>query len=432
MIITCPSCKYSAEAINAKIPATGANTRCPRCKTVFLVTPETPASPSDSQTITCPKCGAVQEPAEICGCCGIIIEKYQATELRRQMAGGTKEAATVYESEPLSAGLGSFNFGNGRGEIISWAEAGLLATDGLPQAFRIAGILPGPHDWRRFLDLLTLWMGAAFLAAAVIFFFAYNWKELGHFARFGIVELLLASAVLAAWRLGLERMSGKAALMVATMLVGALLALVGQTYQTGADPWELFAAWALFALPWAAIACFSPLWLFWLALLNLSISLYYHAFAGFFGILFRIETVGWVLMGINTVALAVWEFAGHRGVTWLAERWAPRIVATAGLGFMTLLAAWGIVQPKQSGFTEFVAYSAWLGGAYAIYRHQIKDLYMLALGVLSIIVIITVFLSHNLMRHADPGTFLFIGMTVLGLSAGGGWWLRSVATEVPE
>lgn len=432
MIITCPTCKYSAEVDNARIPATGVNTGCPRCKAVFLVTPEISVPASDSQTITCPKCGAVQETAEICGCCGIVFEKYQAAELRRQVAVGAREAAPVKESEPLPAGQGSFCFGYGHGEIISWAEEGHLAADKLPHAFLIAGTLPASQDWRRFLDMLALWMGAAFLAAAVIFFFAYNWKELGHFARFGIVELLLVAAVLASWRLGLERMSGKAALMVATMLVGALLALVGQTYQTGADPWELFASWALFALPWVIIACFSPLWLFWLALLNLAISLYYHAFAGFFGILFRIETVGWVLMAINTIALAVWEFAGHRGVSWLAERWAPRIVATAGLGFMTLLAAWGIVEPKQSGFTEFIVYSAWLGCAYAIYRHQIRDLYMLALGVLSIIVFITVFLSHNLMRHSDPGTFLFIGMAVLGLSAAGGWWLRSVATEVPE
>ncbi|MET0204922.1 MAG: DUF2157 domain-containing protein [Casimicrobiaceae bacterium] len=48
---------------------------------------------------------------------------------------------------------------------------------------------------------------------------------------------------LAVWR-GLDTLPGKAAL-VAALLAGALLALVGQVYQTGADTFELFAAWAV-------------------------------------------------------------------------------------------------------------------------------------------------------------------------------------------
>lgn len=313
---------------------------------------------------------------------------------------------------------------------MTWTSEGQLSTAALPEALRIAGTLPGPMEWRRMLEGLALWMGAVFLAAAVIFFFAYNWKELGHFARFGIVELLLAAAIIAAWRLGLERMSGKAALLVATLLVGALLALVGQTYQTGADPWELFATWALFVLPWVAVARFPPLWLLLLALVNLAASLYYHAFAGFFGFLFGIKDLWWTLTGVNTAALVAWELAASRGVPWLAERWAPRIVATAAAGFITVLAAWGIVDRKSGGFAEFVGYFVWLACAYAVYRFRIRDLYVLALGVLSLVVVVAVFLGHNMVKHGDAGAFLLVGMAVLGLSAAGGWWLRTVAREV--
>ena len=312
---------------------------------------------------------------------------------------------------------------------MAWVAEGHLTTDSLPRALRIAGTLPGPVAWRRFLDGLALWMGAVFLAAAVIFFFAYNWKELGHFTRFGIVELLLLAAILASWRLGLERMSGKAALLLATLLVGALLALVGQTYQTGADPWELFATWAIFVLPWVVIARFAPLWLLWIALVNLSVSFYYHAFAGLIGLLFGTETLWWTLAGVNTAALAAWELAARRGVPWLAERWAPRIVATAAAGYVTLLAAWGIFDRDIMGIWEFIAYFAWLACAYVIYRRRVRDLYLLALGVLSLVIVVAVFLGHNIARHGDAGAFLFVGMAVLGLSAAGGWWLRSVARE---
>ncbi len=51
-------------------------------------------------------------------------------------------------------------------------------------------------------------------------------------------------------RLGPECTPGKAALLLATLLLGVFLALFGQTYQTGADPWQLFANWALLILPW--------------------------------------------------------------------------------------------------------------------------------------------------------------------------------------
>lgn len=432
MIIECPSCHFSAEVDSARIHPQGANTKCPKCSTVFFVTPAEPVTLNDEpEKMTCPTCGAWQDAATTCGLCGIVIEKQLAAEQQQQMTAVSTEMKPVSEGEPLpAADQSTFRFGYGREEIMMWGEEGHLTPDLLPNAFRIAGTLPGREMWYRFLDALALWMGAVFLAAAVIFFFAYNWKELGHFARFGIVELLLTTAILASWRLGLERISGKAALLLATLLVGALLALVGQTYQTGADPWELFATWALFVLPLVAVARFSPLWLLLLALVNLAVGLYYQAFAGFFGVLFGTETLWWVLTGVNSAVLIAWEVAASRGVSWLAERWAPRIIATAAAGFLTGLVAWGIMDHHRSGFIEFIGYSVWLVCAYALYRHKVRDLYLLALGVLSIVVVSSVFLGHHLVRNGDAGAFLLVGMTVLGLSAAGGWWLRSVAQEV--
>jgi predicted Zn finger-like uncharacterized protein len=433
MRIECPGCHYSAEVDPAKIPHGGATAKCPRCAAVFAVAPPAPAGlPDTPQLVTCPKCGAEQDASERCGLCGIVYAKYRLAATRRtpDEDAATAELVSPVVPQPASI-LEPAAFGYGRSEIMTWAGEGHLAAADLPQALNIAGTLPTPAAWRRFLDGLTLWLGALFLALAVIFFFAYNWRELGHFARFGIVELLLAAAVIASWRLGLEQMAGKAALLAATLLVGALLALVGQTYQTGADPWELFAAWALFVLPWVAIARFAPLWLLLLALVNLAIGLYYHAFAGIFGMLFGKQTLWWTLAGVNSAALAAWELAASRGMPWLAERWAPRIVATAAAGAITLLAAWGIVDDGSSGVAEFCGYAAWLTGAYAIYRHRRYDLYLLALGVLSLVVFVAVFLGHSMLRGGETaGSFLFIGIAVLGLSAAGGWWLRRVAREV--
>ena len=66
--------------------------------------------------------------------------------------------------------------------------------------------------------------------------------------------------------------------------------------------------------------------------------------------------------------------------------------------------------------------------AYAAYRHWVKDVYVLAGGVLSVIVMTTTFLAkQTAMREA--GAYLFLGLLVIGMSAAGGYWLKQVATE---
>jgi len=47
-------------------------------------------------------------------------------------------------------------------------------------------------------------------------------------------------------------------------------------YQTGADPWGLFAFWALFIAPWAVAACFTPLWLVEIALIDVALVLFWQ------------------------------------------------------------------------------------------------------------------------------------------------------------
>lgn len=128
------------------------------------------------------------------------------------------------------------------------------------------------------------------------------------------------------WRLGLERAAGKAALLAASLLVGALLALAGQIYQTGADTWELFAVWALMVFPWVAASRFSALWLFWLGLLNVASSLYFRTWGSFFGLFFDTETQLWWLFALDTAALCVGVGCRH------GLALASRTLAGAGSG----------------------------------------------------------------------------------------------------
>jgi len=314
----------------------------------------------------------------------------------------------------------------GRHEILDWAEEGRIAPGELRRALDVAGALPDALEWRSFLDRLLLFGGTVLVAAGVIFFLAFNWNDLGRMFKFALVEALIVVALAFVWRLGLERISGKAALLGAALLTGALLALIGQTYQTGADTFELFAVWALAILPWALVARFPSLWLLWLLLVNLAALLYVGTTRRALWFFAGSDQQLWLLFALNTVALIVWEGFALSGIQWLRERWSVRILATASGGFATALAITDIVGRHASG--GFVAWVAWLAAAYVLYRHNVKDLFVLAGGVLSVVVVVSTAVVRHLFR-VDPAAFLMVGLLIIGISAAGGWWLKSIAAE---
>lgn len=317
-----------------------------------------------------------------------------------------------------------------RTEILDWIAQGRVQSDALLTALRLAGLSPSRRDWYHFFTQLTLWLGVICCATGVIFFFAYNWQAMGRFAKFGLVELLIIASLALCWRLEIKRITAQAVLLFAILLVGALLALVGQTYQTGADTYELFAVWAMAVLPWVAVSCFGALWLLWLTLINLATLLYYQTFGGLFGWLFDSEQILWALFILNTVALCVWEIAAHSGVNWLRERWSVRILAVTSGSLITILATWAILDfNEHEKITALLVYFIWMVAAYAVYRHIAKDVFVLAGGVLSAIIFITVWLSDLMLEHDDGGAFLFIGLIIIVLSAAGGFWLKLVVNE---
>jgi uncharacterized membrane protein len=314
----------------------------------------------------------------------------------------------------------------GRREVLEWAEQGRIAPCDLRRALEIAGALPDAGAWRQFLERLLLFGGTVLVASGVIFFLAFNWNELGRMAKFALVEALLLAALVAVWRLGVERIAGKAALLGAALFTGALFALIGQTYQTGADTFELFAVWAIAVLPWALAARFPALWLFWLLLANLAAFLYLSTMRRALWFFAGSEQQLWLVFALNTVALLVWEGLALSGIQWLRERWSVRILATASGGFATALAVSDIAG-RHTG-AGAAAWIAWMIAAYVLYRHKVKDLFVLAGGVLSIVVVVSTFVVRHFFR-VDAGAFLFVGLLVIGISAAGGWWLKSIAAE---
>ena len=320
-----------------------------------------------------------------------------------------------------------------RTAILRWVNEGALPRERLRDALRAAGVTPTAAQWRDFLERLLTWLGAALIAAAAVYFVAANWQALGRYAKFALVEGALVVALAGVWWRGLDSLAGRAALFAAAMLTGVLLALVGQVYQTGADTFELFALWAAAITVWVAAGRQPVLWLLWLALIDVAVILYFRtAFQsalGVAGFLFGPRDAMWIVFGLDTVALAVWERLALRDGGWLAVRWAPRVLATASGVVVTFLVVNDIVGLWHPAGWSWLPYVAWVGGVYWAYRYRIRDLFVLSGLMLSLIVVVAFALGRPILEHGGAGGFLVIGLILIACAAAGSYWLRQIAAE---
>ena len=141
-----------------------------------------------------------------------------------------------------------------------------------------------PHrNWAEFFRKTTFSLAALLLASAAICWIAANWAHATAFQKLAGAQAVLARIVLGACLLERYPLTHKdrnfsvsANLTgLAGVAIGALLALVGQIYQTGADSWQLFAWWALLLLPWLIAVRTVFLGLLWVLLVNIGIVLYF-------------------------------------------------------------------------------------------------------------------------------------------------------------
>lgn len=120
---------------------------------------------------------------------------------------------------------------------------------------------------KQFLVLLSAVLSVVLLSSGVVTWVASNWQIISpNLKLLSIQGILLLIGALLLW---LRFSSTDAAqqtsparywwyqglAFLGAVISGALIALVGQIYQTGADTWQLFALWLLLIVPWFA---FSP------------------------------------------------------------------------------------------------------------------------------------------------------------------------------
>ena len=251
----------------------------------------------------------------------------------------------------------------------------------------------------------------------VVLWIAAHWDTLGRVGQFALLQAGVVVACAVAWREGVAR---PAAGLLALLGIGGLFAFFGQTYQTGADAWQLFALWAALGVPLAVGVRSDVVWAPWTLVALVGVALWVQAHTGHRWQVnpadLPVHLIGW------TTALAACALSSPLARPWLGSGvWAFRTGATLlvvmvsasalgglffhsavlphyGLGLLVLAAAAGLlVSPKS--FDVF-ALSA------------------VALGLDTLLVAGLVRLVFDSGGGGDPiGRLLMVGLCAAGLLA---------------
>ncbi len=308
----------------------------------------------------------------------------------------------------------------------------LLAPHTLPateisRALTLSGNRPLPSDWRAFgVQGLGL-AGMAALAAALIFFIAANWQAMGVMGRFALVQVVvLLSVGVAWWRVPTLVSTGASgvvagALILATLASGTILALFGQTYQTGADVYELFFAWALLTLPFALAGMSGALWAVWICILNVALALFsgWHGPGDFVWAIFDrwgIDKPVAMMLGfaVNLGFAALAYALSHTRYVVAAPAWLIRMLLTFAFAYGTsgcLYAilpgySWRGIDNSVHHFVVFAAFTLVSVVVAVITLRQKRDVYPLALIAAAWIAVCTAYIIKHLVPENLGGAFM--------------------------
>lgn len=307
---------------------------------------------------------------------------------------------------------------------------GLLSSSARKEA--LAYLLKN-RGWATLTDRLLLFLGSALVLTGIVFFFAYNWAAMGRFLKFGLAEGgILLAVVSAAW-LGIDRIPGKLLLLVASVLTGVFMAVYGQIYQTGADAFELFMTWTVLILAWVLIGRFQALWVFWLAVLNTGLILYWVQVV-------VPESREWewliypILAGINSAWLIARETGYRRGLAWLRLRWARWLVLASILVLLSIPTIAFIVDPDEEMLLSVLLIALTGPGAYLYFRRLERDLFSLTLIMFTACLVVLCLSGKILFDIFDgPAMFLLFGFVIVGTTALAALWLvltwKAIARE---
>ncbi|WP_101776071.1 GDYXXLXY domain-containing protein [Pasteurella oralis] len=255
-------------------------------------------------------------------------------------------------------------------------------------------------SWQKYLALLFALLSAGFFSSGVITWIAANWDYFSKFQKlYGIQALFFITVGLGLFFYYREAKKANSSALfslifsfLSLVFLGGLFALIGQTYQTGADPWELFAIWSLCQIPFLILFPNIASALLFATTSNTALILADHIVG---------NNLDSLLIGLNLILLVLYEYFGEKlkDTNW---RVLPKLLMLSLVGsFLSLM------------FRSNAVIISWLIVAGLIYYYKERRFDFLNLIILFIYAII----SFHVKLLVESGNDFFSGIFLVTILA---------------
>lgn len=287
-----------------------------------------------------------------------------------------------------------------------------------------------PADkWGIWVSRLLLAIGLALVLCGIVYFFAFNWAKITPSVKLSSLQVAMVGCLVGAYFFSLKRTNGQILLLSASVLTGVFMAVFGQIYQTGADSYQLFMMWALLTLGWTIISNFAPQWIFWLAIMNVFLILWWMQTA----LPEReLEYMIYIYLAIlNGTALGLREYFFSNN-PWLQPRWILAFLTIAVTLPLLIPVVVFIFEPYRATYSVLIsAITGFFGHGllYAFFRFKRQDMWSLATIILSVCIIVEAVGLKILIETIDDSEillFLLMGLMTLGIFSAAVLYLRKI------
>jgi uncharacterized membrane protein len=94
---------------------------------------------------------------------------------------------------------------------------------------------------------------------------------------------------------------------------------------------------------------------------------------------------------------------------------------------ITTLVIYAIVDESENAL---ITWLVWICLFMWVYRRRCTDLFMLAGGCLSLIVVVITQLAMQIIETGEEGTLLFLSVLIIAMGSGATYWLKQVHKEI--
>jgi len=309
-------------------------------------------------------------------------------------------------------------------QLFQWTEQQQLNASQLQLAETQFSLQPGQQHWLTLANYVLLFGSVVLVSSALIFFFAHNWPLMHYLAKFA----LAGSAVLVAGSVAVfspvKSLMQRAAMLATAILTGALLALIGQTYQTGADIWQLFAGWAALITPLVLLSKSRGCYLLWFSLIELALLRYLDNNSWLWllsasYIALYLALANFVLLLLSELVLQKLGVNNPKPLAWLSA-----VAMMLPLTFGATLGVW------ETEYQPNLLCYLLLGTGLALWYFRLqRDLLVFALLLFSAIAVSTAALARLIAFSDNFFIINLLALYVIGSSAGAAVWLKKLQRE---